>query len=158
VLRGVEGKVDKGGYIMQRKNRLPRFIEVQEVYYDIAVKEIKNKKKTGHWMWYIFPQVKGLGFSLISQKFSLYDLQEASQYLNHDILGKRLIEISQLLLELDTDDAMSIFGYTDEKKLRSSMTLFASVEGSPDVFQKVLDKFFQGQPDNKTLQLLQKQL
>ena len=133
---------------------LERFIDAQHTDYAIALAEIRDGKKQSHWMWYIFPQVLGLGYTSVSILYAIKDIKEATAYLNHEILGKRLIEISNALLQLDTDDARKIFGSPDNMKLRSSMTLFSLVPGADKVFQAVLDKFFNGKKDERTLQLL----
>lgn len=133
---------------------LERFIEAQERDYSIALSEIKNGRKRSHWMWYIFPQVKGLGFSGTSRFYGIDNLKEAKEYLEHPVLGKRLIEISNELIHLKTNDAHAILGSPDDLKLKSSMTLFSLVPQSDPVFEKVLDKFFNGQKDEKTLQIL----
>jgi len=133
---------------------LERFVEAQQAEYNIALNEIKNGKKETHWMWYIFPQVLGLGFTSVSMEYGIKDLDEAAAYLNHPVLGPRLIEISNVLLTLDTDNAREIFGGSDAVKLRSSMTLFSLVPDADKVFELVLDKFFKGRKDEKTLQLL----
>lgn len=133
---------------------LERFVEAQQAEYNIALNEIKNGKKETHWMWYIFPQVLGLGFTSVSMEYGIKDLDEAAAYLNHPVLGPRLIEISNVLLTLDTDNAREIFGGSDAVKLRSSMTLFSLVPNADKVFELVLDKFFKGRKDEKTLQLL----
>jgi len=139
---------------MSDNYNLERFIEAQQNDYTTALSEIKSGKKRSHWMWYIFPQVLGLGFTSVSMQYGIKDLNEATAYLSNEILGKRLIEISNELLALDIDDANKIFGRTDSMKLRSSMTLFSLVPNADNVFQKVLDKFFDGKKDEKTLQLL----
>jgi len=139
---------------MNDNYNLERFIEAQQNDYTTALSEIKSGKKRSHWMWYIFPQVLGLGFTSVSMQYGIKDLNEATAYLSNEILGKRLIEISNELLALDIDDANKIFGRTDSMKLRSSMTLFSLVPNADNVFQKVLDKFFDGKKDEKTLQLL----
>jgi uncharacterized protein (DUF1810 family) len=136
---------------------LKRFTEAQEADYELALSEIKNGRKRSHWIWYIFPQIKGLGFSEMSKFYAINDLSEAEAYLNDPVLGNRLIEISQALLQLPDDNATDIFGSPDDLKLKSSMTLFASVPGAPAVFQSVLDKFFNGEKDEKTLQILKEQ-
>jgi len=133
---------------------LERFVEAQQTEYNIALNEIKNGKKETHWMWYIFPQVLGLGFTSVSMEYGIKDLDEAAAYLNHPVLGPRLIEISNVLLTLDTGNAREIFGGSDAVKLRSSMTLFSLVPNADKVFELVLDKFFKGRKDEKTLQLL----
>jgi uncharacterized protein (DUF1810 family) len=136
-------------------NNLQRFIEAQEHDYATALSEIKNGRKRSHWMWYIFPQIAGLGFSSTSQFYAIRDLDEATAYLQNEILGRRLIEISSVLLSLPTNNAHSIFGSPDDMKLRSSMTLFLFVPNTSPVFQSVLNKFFSGQKDKRTVELLQ---
>lgn len=108
-------------------------------------------------MWYIFPQIQGLGFSSISQYYSIRDLEEAEAYLNDPVLGERLKEISQALLDLDTSDPYEVFGSPDDMKLRSSMTLFAILPDADPVFQKVLDKFYGGKKDKLTLRKVGKE-
>ena len=139
---------------MNDNYNLERFIEAQKNDYAIALSEIKNGRKESHWMWYIFPQAMGLGYTSTSIHYSIKDLDEAKAYLEHPVLGNRLIEISNVLLQLETDDAHKVFGNPDTAKLKSSMTLFSLVPGADNVFQKVLDKFFNGKKDEKTLQLL----
>ncbi len=131
-----------------------RFINAQRTDFTIALNEIKRGRKQSHWMWYIFPQIKGLGFSSTSKYYAIKNLDEATAFLNDDILGKRLIEVCNALLALETNDAHKIFGSPDDIKLRSSMTLFAEVKNADIIFQKVLDKFFSGKKDERTLQLL----
>lgn len=133
---------------------LQRFLDAQETDYAAALSEIKNGKKRSHWMWYIFPQLLGLGYTSTSIQYAIKDLNEARAYLNHKILGKRLNEICNALLNLATNDANKIFGSPDDIKLRSSMTLFSLVSSPDNIFEKVLDKFFNGTKDDKTLQLL----
>ena len=132
---------------------LNRFISAQERSYDAALREIKAGHKRTHWMWYIFPQIAGLGFSSTAQFYAISSMQEAKDYYAHPVLGKRLVEISEALLTLDTSDAGAVMGYPDDLKLRSSMTLFLAASGDA-VFQKVLDKFYSGKPDAKTLSIL----
>jgi uncharacterized protein (DUF1810 family) len=133
---------------------LNRFAEAQEITYPTALAEIKNGRKRSHWMWFIFPQLAGLGFSETSQFYGIKSIEEAAAYLNHPVLGKRLLEISEALLTIDGKTANQVFGNPDDMKLRSSMTLFAAVGGENSVFRKVLEKYFNGQEDTKTLQLL----
>ena len=128
---------------MTKENNLKRFIDAQEANYQIALSEIKNGRKQSHWMWYIFPQIHGLGFSETSKFYSIKNIQEAEEFLKHPILGRRLIEICNKLLELESNDANKIFGSPDDLKLKSSMTLFSSLHNSNPVFQSVLEKFFQ---------------
>ena len=138
-------------------NNLERFIDAQRSSYPIALSEIKNGKKQSHWMWFIFPQVEGLGFSTTSKYYAIKDLDEAAEFLKHPILGERLIQICHELLNLHSSDAHKIFGSPDDLKLKSSMTLFSSVNNTDPVFQLVLDKFFRGSKDSKTLQIIEKQ-
>jgi len=134
-------------------NSLQRFIDAQEKYYGAALAEITAGKKRTHWIWFIFPQVKGLGFSQHSQYYGITDLAEATAYLAHPVLGRRLVEISNVLLNLQSNDAHSIFGSPDDMKLQSCMTLFDAVPGSDKVFKAVLDKFFDGKKDQKSLRI-----
>ncbi len=136
---------------------LERFIAAQEDVYPMALREIKNGKKQSHWMWYIFPQLKGLGSSPMATHYGIRDYNEASDYLHHPVLGERLVEISNVLPYLKGVDAYDIFGHPDDLKLHSSMTLFSRVKGADPVFAKVLDKYFKGKPDEKTLQILNMQ-
>jgi uncharacterized protein (DUF1810 family) len=121
---------------------LERFINAQEHSYQIALKEIENGKKCNHWMWFIFPQIPGLGLSSISKEYSIKNSQEAKDYLNHNILGKRLIEITTALMKLENRSARSIFGYPDDLKLKSSMTLFKIISPDNEIFSDVLVKYF----------------
>ena len=139
---------------MITKNNLARFIEAQKGIYELALKEIKNGNKTGHWMWFIFPQIDGLGFSERSTFYAIKNKSEAQEYVNHDILGKRLIEISTELLNLHTGKPGEVFGQIDSLKLQSSMTLFSLLKHPNPVFQKVLDKYFDGMKDERTIQLI----
>lgn len=131
---------------------LERFIIAQERAYDIALNEIKKGKKQTHWMWYIFPQIAGLGTSTTSKYYGIKSIEEAKEYLNNELLNARLVEISNTLLELDTDNPIEVFGVIDSLKLKSSMTLFSYVSGN-EIFNKVLDKFFNGEKDQVTIQI-----
>lgn len=133
---------------------LERFVRAQAKSYEQALSEVRAGRKCSHWMWYIFPQIAGLGMSSTAQYYAIQDLTEAEEYLAHPILGPRLREISGALLTLDTDDAYAVFGWPDELKLRSSMTLFSCAAVDEPVFQQVLDKFYHGAPDENTLRLL----
>jgi uncharacterized protein (DUF1810 family) len=137
------------------ENNLQKFLDAQQRDYSSALSEIINGKKRSHWMWYIFPQIQGLGHSQTAKFYAINDLNEAKDFLHHQVLGKRLIEICNVLYNLKSDDAHSIFGSPDDVKLRSSMTLFYSFKINP-VFQKVLDIFFNGANDSKTLELIGK--
>jgi uncharacterized protein (DUF1810 family) len=134
---------------------LNRFIKAQENSYEQALSEIKSGRKRSHWMWYIFPQFKGMGYSETSKYYSIKDLDEAKRYLNHPILGERLKIITNELLALNENNANKVFGSPDDLKLKSSMTLFATINISEEnIFNAVLDKYFNGQIDNKTLTLI----
>ena len=139
---------------METAPNLDRFVEAQESDYPQALREIRNGRKQSHWIWYIFPQVQGLGFSETSRLYGIRNKEEAKLYLKHPVLGKRLKEITAALLQLDTDDARHVMGSPDDLKLRSCMTLFASLPESSPVFEEVLSKFFNGKKDEKTLQIL----
>ena len=133
---------------------LSRFTQVYKESYRSALKEIQNGKKMTHWMWYIFPQIRGLGRSSTSQYYAILNLDEAKAFLNDPYLGENLIEISYALLNLKEDNPTMIFGKPDDKKLKSSMTLFASISEDNSVFHKVLDKYFDGKMDKRTLTIL----
>ncbi len=139
---------------MSPSSELNRFLKAQESTWQEALTEIKNGEKQSHWMWFIFPQIAGLGFSEFSRFYAIRDLEEAEKYLAHPVLGKRLIEISEALLKIENLTAREIFGSPDDMKLQSSMTLFNSVPETHTVFQQVLDKYFFGKADSKTLQVL----
>ena len=138
------------------RSDLTRFKEAQDRDYEAALAEIKGGRKRSHWMWYIFPQIAGLGSTDISKHYAIKNLQEATDYLMDQELGYRLTEICKALLALDTDDAHYIFGSPDDLKLRSSMTLFDAVPATFPVFAQVLDKFYNGERDQQTLQRLKK--
>lgn len=137
------------------ENGLDRFLEAQRYNYDWALDEIKSGKKSGHWMWYIFPQIRGLGHTETSRYYAICDIEEAKDYLKHPILGARLKEISSELLKLEQTDAVLIFGGIDSMKLKSCMTLFwAADKENADIFIKVINKFFNGKYDDITLNLI----
>jgi uncharacterized protein (DUF1810 family) len=142
---------------MADDGNLGKFLKAQETDYAIALSEIKDGKKRSHWMWYIFPQIQGLGFSETSKYYAIKDIAEAQSFLNHPVLGDRLVAICQALLNLKENNANKIFGSLDDVKLKSSMTLFAALSETDPVFQLVLDKFFHGEKDKVTLQLILKQ-
>jgi uncharacterized protein (DUF1810 family) len=134
---------------------LKRFIAAQKQDYAIALDEITQGKKYSHWMWYIFPQIEGLGRSYIAQKYAIRNTEEARAYLAHPILGIRLIECCKVLLDLDGGyTASEIFGFPDDLKLNSSMTLFSSVSGGVSIFHQVIDQYFDGDLDNNTVKIL----
>ncbi|HNY00074.1 MAG TPA: DUF1810 domain-containing protein [Oscillospiraceae bacterium] len=133
---------------------LSRFRKAQQDSYQTALAEIRRGRKFSHWMWYIFPQINGLGMSPTAQYYAIRDLDEAREYLADPVLGERLIEISQALLELPGGDADYVFGWPDNLKLRSSMTLFSLVSPDNTVFRDVLDKYYGGEPDRATLSIV----
>ena len=133
---------------------LDRFLKAQASSYDTALREIRAGRKYSHWIWYIFPQIQGLGFSSTAQYYAIADLEEAKAYLQEPTLRARLLEISEALLHLESDDPTQVMGYPDDLKLRSSMTLFAEAEPDCTVFQQVLDKFYGGHKDERTLRIL----
>lgn len=135
-------------------HNLERFIAAQKSSFYTALSEMEQGRKRSHWMWYIFPQISGLGFSEASNYYAISDLAEAAAYLKHRTLGCRMILICETLLKLDETDAHLIFGSPDDLKFHSSLTLFASVPGSHPVFTQLLKKFFSGLKDNKTLKIL----
>jgi len=142
---------------MKMEDQLARFLEAQRSDYQIALSEIKNGRKRGHWMWYIFPQIKGLGFSETSKFYAIKDRTEAEDFLKHPILGARLIAICNELLKAGCNDANRIFGSPDDLKLKSCMSLFSSLTPTDPVFQLILEKFFHGTKDNKTLGIIDQQ-
>lgn len=139
---------------MTTNTKLIRFLEAQNQVYLKALSEIKKGKKDTHWMGYIFPQLKELGPSETVQFYGIDDWDEAHAYLQHPVLGQHLIEISSVLLKLNGKTATEIFGTPDDLKLRSCVSLFATVENAHPVFNKVITKYFNGIPDQNTLQLL----
>lgn len=145
----MESQQINGGYNMS----VERFIDAQKADYDMAFREISKGKKRNHYMWYIFPQVKGLGRSSTAKYYGIDGLDEAREYMENEYLGNNLIGISNELLKLETNDSVEIFGHTDSKKLRSSMTLFELVSDN-EVFPLVLEKYFDGKRDQLTLDLM----
>ena len=134
---------------------LDRFVRVQAADYDRALAELRGGKKRSHWMWYIFPQIEGLGQSPMSRRYSIKSVAEARAYLDHPVLGPRLRECAAVVNGIAGRSALEIFGSPDDQKLRSCATLFASVSDD-DVFQQVLEKYFKGDTDKETLRLLVK--
>lgn len=139
---------------MEPKYDLNRFVVAQATSYETALAEIRNGRKQTHWMWYIFPQLAGLGFSQLAHYYAINDLDEAKAYSAHPILGSRLVEISQALLGIEGKTAHQLMGSPDDLKLKSSMTLFSKAKPTEPVFQHVLTKYYQGEEDRNTLRLL----
>ena len=135
---------------------LERFVQAQEGSYARALQEIKNGRKTSHWMWYIFPQLSGLRHSQTARYYAIRDRAEAAAYMAHPVLGSRLLEISSELLKLKSSDAREIMGWPDDLKLKSSMTLFGLVSREP-VFRQVLEQYFGGEEDQYTVQAISRQ-
>jgi len=135
-------------------NSLDRFVEVQETRYSIAMKEIQAGKKESHWMWYIFPQLRGLGWSALSHIYGIIDLEEARAYLEHPWLSGRLYELCVALLKHKDKSAIEIFGDVDAMKLKSSMTLFSLTSEDHTIFDEVLECFFDGEMDELTLKMI----
>lgn len=139
---------------MKTERNLNRFLEAQNRDYSQALDEIRSGRKRSHWIWYIFPQIHGLGFSSTSEFYAITDLNEAKDYLQHPVLGSRLIEISKAVLTVNGKTANQIMGSPDDLKLKSCMTLFNLLENTDPVFQEVLDKYFNGMQDQKTLAII----
>ncbi len=133
---------------------LLRFVRAQAPVYDRVLQELKAGTKMSHWMWFVFPQIRGLGHSPVSVEFGISGRTEAEAYLQHPVLGPRLKRCTQLVLQEEASTVTDIFGSPDDIKFRSSMTLFAQVSPDDDIFQRALQKYFAGAPDQLTLQRL----
>jgi uncharacterized protein (DUF1810 family) len=134
---------------------LSRFVIAQADDYERALAEIKSGRKRSHWIWYIFPQIDGLGFSSMSRRYSIKSLDEARAFLDHPVLGRRLVECAEAALGVEGRSAYEIFGSPDDMKLKSCATLFAKVTPPDSVFDRLLGKFYEGERDGKTLRLLE---
>ena len=130
------------------------FIQAQNTVYPSVIKELTEGQKRSHWMWFIFPQVKGLGHSIMARRFAIESLEQAKEYLQHDVLGARLMECAELLLLHPDKSALDIFGSPDNLKLQSSLTLFAFAAGKKCVFEELLYQFYQGDYDMNTIEML----
>jgi len=146
--------VDPGARGSDDPYDLTRFVLGQELNYEDALSEIRNGRKRSHWMWYIFPQYQGLGSSPTSRRYAIKSMTEASAYLQHPILGPRLLECAEAALGVTGRSAHELFGSPDDMKLQSCATLFASVSPPGSVFERLLQKYFDGTGDEKTLSLL----
>lgn len=135
---------------------LERFLSAQAAIYSRALAELRSGRKRTHWMWFIFPQIEGLGHSATAMRYAIKSIDEARAYLSHPVLGARLTECAEALLAVEERAASEIFQYPDDLKLKSSMTLFAAVAEPGSVFVRVLDKYFAGKRDERTLQLLKR--
>lgn len=139
---------------MNDPHNLKRFVDAQNRVYDRVCAELRSGQKTGHWMWFIFPQVRGLGRSHMANEYGISSREEAVAYLQHPILVERLRECTRLVNSVEGRSANEIFGYPDDLKFRSSMSLFANVARQDQIFKHALEKYFKGEPDRLTLQLL----
>ena len=139
---------------MPTATKLAEFVADQDAVYDRVLRELAAGRKETHWMWFIFPQLAGLGSSRLSQKFGIASRAEALSYLEHDELGRRLRECTRLTLAIPGRDISSIFAYPDDLKFRSCMTLFAAIAPEESLFEQALQKFFDGERDPMTLDLL----
>lgn len=139
---------------MKDPHNLKRFLEAQNPLYPRVKAELRSGQKTGHWMWFIFPQLRGLGRSPMANEYGISSREEALAYLQHPILGERLRECTRLVHSVEGRSVNEIFGYPDDLKFRSSMTLFANVSPQDQIFKHALEKFFEGEPDRLTLKLL----
>ena len=142
---------------MEDKYNLERFVSRQKDSYNTAYKELSQGMKQSHWMWWIFPQIIGLGMTSISKEYSIKSIEEARAFLDHPYLGKNLKEICKVLLDTKSNDASYVMGYPDDLKLCSSMTLFIEADPEEKLFQQVLDKFFNGRKESRTLDILKSQ-
>jgi uncharacterized protein (DUF1810 family) len=131
-----------------------RFVQAQDAVYERVRRELREGRKRGHWMWFVFPQLSGLGFSAMAQRYAIASLGEAAAYLEHPILGPRLIECGELVNQVEGRTINEIFGTPDDLKFHSSMTLFASIPDAPPVFDAALAKYFGGAPDRMTAKML----
>jgi uncharacterized protein (DUF1810 family) len=135
--------------------QLERFVRAQEGSFERALTELKAGRKRSHWMWYVFPQFAGLGSSDMSRHYAIHSLAEAEAYLSHPVLGPRLVNCATAVLSGPGRSAFDVFGTPDDMKLRSSATLFAAVSPAGSVFHRLLDAFFDGEPDPATVQLIE---
>lgn len=138
---------------MATENILTKFITAQQEDFNMALSEIKNGRKQSHWIWYIFPQIVGLGRSTTSEYYAIKNLSEARMYLKNEYLHNNLLTICQALLDLETSDAEEVMGRIDAMKLKSSVTLFTLADSEEQVFKAILNKFFCGELDEKTIEI-----
>jgi uncharacterized protein (DUF1810 family) len=134
---------------------LSRFLEAQNGVYERALGELRRGRKTSHWMWFIFPQIAGLGYSSTARHYAIKNMDEARAYLQHPVLGARLVECCETILKIRGNSASNILGYPDDLKLRSCVTLFSLAKNGDDVFSRVLGQYFDGEPDQRTIEILQ---
>ena len=134
------------------------FVQAQEDIYEQALAELKNGSKESHWMWFVFPQIAGLGNSEMARKYAIPNMADAKAYLSHDLLGSRLRECTEAVLAVEGRTAHEILGSPDDMKLKSCMTLFEVADGPGSVFSSILEKYFEGQRDERSLMILNAQL
>ena len=146
-----KGERARVGAIMTDRFHLQRFIDAQDPVYDQVRRELRRGRKESHWMWFVFPQIAGLGQSAVSIHFAIGSFDEAKAYLAHPVLGPRFLECAEIVAGVEGRTAREIFGPIDEMKLRSSLTLFARAAAGEEMFQRCLDKYFAGNPDPATL-------
>jgi uncharacterized protein (DUF1810 family) len=139
---------------MNAKYDLQRFLDAQERTFEQALKEVRNGRKTSHWMWFIFPQISGLGFSEMAIRYGIRDLHEARSFMDDPVLGKRLVKICEVLRKIKGRTANEIFDSPDDLKLRSCMTLFGLLPNANPVFDAILEQYFNGQKDSRTIELV----
>jgi uncharacterized protein (DUF1810 family) len=139
---------------MRDHYNLQRFVEAQDPAFEQVCAELRTGQKRGHWIWFIFPQLRGLGYSEMATKFAISSRDEAEEYLKHPVLGPRLRECTRLVMLVEGRSIDQIFGYPDDVKFRSSMTLFASATSENQIFEDALHKYFAGQPDPLTIERL----
>lgn len=144
----------EGNRIMNDPFNLSRFVDAQHPAYSRVKAELRAGRKTSHWMWFVFPQLKGLGISEAAMRFGITDTGEARAYLEHPLLGPRLVECVKALLKHGDSSALQILGSPDDLKLRSCLTLFNEVQPEPGLYQRALDQFYGGKPDDRTIRLL----
>lgn len=153
-MRYSSSSINERSELMNDHYNLDRFIGAQAKAYASVLEELRAGKKYGHWMWYIFPQIKGLGHSAMAEQYAIASLEEANEYLKHPLLGSRLRECAGVVMSLEGRPAEQIFHYPDNLKFRSSMTLFTEAAGRDSIFQDVLRKYFEGDADQLTLHIL----
>lgn len=139
---------------MENQFHLERFVAAQDKVYETVLEELSQGKKQSHWMWFIFPQTAGLGRTETAKKYALGSLDEAKAYLSHPVLGARLLECTKLVLAIDGKSANTIFGHPDDLKFKSSMTLFLLAAPNTKVFQSAIDKFYNGDKDELTVEII----
>ena len=135
---------------------LTRFITAQDPVYNDVLSELKSGQKRSHWMWFIFPEIDGLGHSAMAKRYAIKSADEAREYLSHPVLAKRLIECAETVKGIQDRSASQIFGYPDDMKFRSSLTLFASVSGEASIFHDLITKYYTGKPDERTIEILRR--